>query len=331
MADSTPSPSSSSSGRQPPLPPERNPKVASAAVRSEAAEAPPPLDPAALEALRRRIDEIDDQIQDLLIRRAEVVEGVNRVKRAGRLAPLRPGREAQIVRRLVARHRGRFPQRILVRIWREILSGTIAMQADFAAAVLASEDRPGFWDLARDHYGSHTPMLAYRASGEVIGAVAEGRAAVGVLPLPQEGDRDLWWRYLTVSDRMKPRVIARLPFAGSGNARGNGGNALVISLVDPEPSGEDCGLLALDTNADLSRGRLVAALKGAGLAVTPLAMVSGEGWDSHLFEIDNLLSVEDPRLATVLKSLGDTPPRVSLLGFYARPFAPAALDGDARK
>ncbi|HXP29809.1 MAG TPA: chorismate mutase [Stellaceae bacterium] len=291
----------------------------------------PPPDPAALEALRHRIDEIDDQIQDLLIRRAEVVEGVDRVKRAGNLAALRPGREAQILRRLVARHRGRFPHRILLRIWREILSGTIAMQTDFAAAVLVSEERPGFWDLARDHYGSHTPMLTYRASGEVIGAVAEGRAAVGVLPLPQEGDRDLWWRYLTVSDRMKPRVIARLPFAGAGNARGNGGNALVISLVDPEPSGEDCGLLALDTNADLSRGRLVAALKGAGFAVTPLAMVSGEGWDSHLFEIDNLLSVEDPRLATVLKSLGDTPPRVSLLGFYARPFAPAALDGDAQK
>jgi chorismate mutase / prephenate dehydratase len=330
MADST-SGNTAFPGRRPPHPSERKPKPGHAANAEEGSETVAPLDPAALDALRRRIDEIDDRIQDLLIERTAVVEGIDRVKRAGKVAPLRPGREAQILRRLIARHHGRFPPRIVVRIWREILSGTIAMQGDFTVAVLLNEERPGSWDLARDHYGSHTPTLTYGVSGEVVGAVTEKRAAVGVLPLPQEGDGDLWWRYLSVSDRTKPRVIARLPFAGSGNARGNGASALVISLIDPEPSGEDCGLLALETNADLSRARLVAALKGAGFAVAPLAMVSGEGWDSHLFEIDNLLSLEDPRFTAGLKSLGEMPPRVSLLGFYARPVPAAALDGKTRK
>ena len=38
---------------------------------------------------------------------------------------LRPGREALILRRLVARHRGPFSRAVLVRLWRELISGTV--------------------------------------------------------------------------------------------------------------------------------------------------------------------------------------------------------------
>lgn len=319
MVNSMPDPSSSSSGNRPAPSAGRNTAEASA-VRLDGE-----ADGSALGALRERIDAIDNQLQDLLIQRAEVVEAIARVKRAGKLAPLRPGREAQILRRLLGRHRGRFPRLILARIWREILSGTVGMQGDFTIAVQMSAQTTGFWDLAREHYGSHTPILTFSASGEVVGAVNDGRATVGILPLPEEGQHDFWWRYLSVSDRVRPRVIARLPFAGSGNVRGNGSQALVIGLADPEPSGEDCGLLALETNAQVSRGRIVAALTAAGFTLTPIAVVPGDGWDVHLFEADDLLSVEDPRLATALAALGEAVLRVSLLGFYARPLAPALL------
>lgn len=287
-------------------------------------------DLAALAQLRRRIDAIDDQLHDLLMQRAEVVEAVGRLKRSGTVAALRPGREAQILRRLAARHRGAFPRGALLRMWRELLSGMVAMQDDFTIAVQVIDEAHGFWDLARDHYGSQTPILAYRVAGEVVSAVAEGRATLGVLPLPQEDPRDLWWRSLAVGGRARPRIIARLPFIGATNARAGGAGAVVVSLVDPEPSGDDCALLALETNAEVSRGRLVAALVGAGLAVTPLAMVSGTGWDAHLVEIDNLLTIEDPRLVAALTALGEAAPRVSLLGFYARPLAAAGPDGQQR-
>src|SRR6185437_12724944 len=78
-----------------------------------------------LEDLRRRIDEIDDQIHDLLMRRAELVEAIGNSKKSENAPVLRPGREARILRRLVARHRGRLPRSVLVRLWRELLSGTV--------------------------------------------------------------------------------------------------------------------------------------------------------------------------------------------------------------
>src|ERR1700719_4127490 len=109
--------------------------------------------PSDLEELRRRLDEIDDRLQDLLIERADVIAMVAEAKtKNGQLAALQPDREAEIIRRLARRHRGSFPVASLVRIWREVLSATVRLQSPFAVAVYAPPGAPGLWDLARDHY-----------------------------------------------------------------------------------------------------------------------------------------------------------------------------------
>ena len=76
--------------------------------------------PSDLAELRHRLDEIDDKVHDLLIERAEIISMVAASKRDGRLAAFQPAREAEIIRRLVGRHRGDFPVATLVRMWREI-------------------------------------------------------------------------------------------------------------------------------------------------------------------------------------------------------------------
>jgi chorismate mutase / prephenate dehydratase len=280
-----------------------------------------------LDDLRRRIDEIDDQLHDLIMRRAETVEAVAATKQRGRIPVIRPGREALILRRLVERHQGRFPRAVLVRLWREIISGTVMIQGEFAVAVAAAEAQPNYWDLARDHFGGCTPMTALRSVGEVLRALAEGKAAVGVVPMPAEGEREPWWPLLAVAAAAAPRVLARLPFIGRGNARGDDGlDALVIGHGEADPTGADRSLLALETVGELSRARLIDALKGAGLAVTLFAVhePGGEGaW--HLVEIDDMVSDGDQRLRLALKPLGDKIARVRPLGFYAKPLAPAAL------
>ena len=59
-----------------------------------------------LDDLRRQIDEIDVALQELIVRRAEVVTQVgelkNRVSTGARAVHMRPAREAIILRRLVA-------------------------------------------------------------------------------------------------------------------------------------------------------------------------------------------------------------------------------------
>src|SRR5258708_26094441 len=106
-----------------------------------------------------------------------------------------------------------------------MLAATVGMQGNFAAALYAPSAAGGYWALARDHFGSHTPMTAYHSIGQVIRAVTDKQASIGILPMPSEDDSDPWWRFLVSSAAAAPPLLARLPFAGRGPARARGGHA----------------------------------------------------------------------------------------------------------
>lgn len=87
---------------------------------------------ATLEAIRREIDIIDDGLLELLARRFQASAKVRASKRAeGSLAssPLRPAREATMLRRLIARDQNELTPDLLVRLWRVILSASTQAQA----------------------------------------------------------------------------------------------------------------------------------------------------------------------------------------------------------
>jgi len=281
-----------------------------------------------LDDLRRRIDQLDDALHDALMHRAEIVAAIAKLKKAEATPVVRPGREAQILRRLIGRHRGPFAKPILVRLWRELLSGTIALQAELQIAVLAAPNVAGLWDLARDHFGSHTGMTGFRSAGEVVGAVSDGRAHLGVLPVPGQGEQEAWWRLLTPGDAPKPRIIARLPFGSRGSARPEGGDAFAIAAMDPEPSGLDRSLYIVETPKDLSRTRVTSVLAAAGLNATALAstLLAGDSI-AQLLEFEGWLATDDTRLKEALGVLGNNVLRAAPLGYYAQPLTPAELAG----
>src|SRR6266576_3891726 len=93
--------------------------------------------PSDLAELRHRLDEIDDKVHDLLIERAEIIAMVAVSKRDGQLAAFQPGREAEIIRRLVGRHHVDFPVAGLVLMLRGMLSATVRLQSPFAVAIFA--------------------------------------------------------------------------------------------------------------------------------------------------------------------------------------------------
>src|SRR5271170_3797453 len=123
-------------------------------------EQPPAEDgwPSGLAGLRAELDRIDDAVHVLLIERARVVE---RVAKSGKRSAYRPGREASIIRRLLRQHSGELPPQTLVRIWRELLAGTTAMQGPFAVAVCERDGTGAYTQAAREHFGALTPLHAY--------------------------------------------------------------------------------------------------------------------------------------------------------------------------
>ena len=277
-----------------------------------------------LKTLRQEIDRIDAQLHDLVMQRAAVVGKVAAAKRKDGLPAEVPAREAEILRGLVKRHHGRFPATSLVRLWREMVGAAITMQTEFSVAVASSEADPGIWDLARDHYGVTVPMTAYRSSTEVMRALSENRASAGVVPVPGDGVEDSWWRTLA-SGGPGPRVTARLPFGGRGNARGTR-EAFVLSNTSVEPDKAGRSLYAIEIAGEVSRGGLATMLSNAGLPATLLAMARvGDGATAALVEIDEGVAPEDARLQNLTPPSGETRARVSALGFYARPLSAQEL------
>ena len=276
-----------------------------------------PLD---LQELRQRLDAIDDRLQDLLIDRAEVVALVADHKRSNNLNFYRPEREAEIIRRLAARHHGPLPLVSLIRIWREMLAAAVRLETPFAVAVYAPAGSPGFWDLARDHFGSNTPIAAHGSIAQVIGAVAEAPNSAGVLPMPQQGEPDPWWRHLLSQDRKTPRVVARLPFGPRGNARAAGADALVIGHGAQQNTGRDRTLIAAET-AEVSRARILGLLAALDLGCTLFASSEHEDGAVDLIELDGFVALSDARLESFRRQLGPALHRLLPLGGYAVPLS----------
>jgi len=273
--------------------------------------------PADLAALRAELDGIDDALHDLLMRRALVVEEVGRTK--GSVA-LRPGREAAIIRRLIGRHSGRLPPHALLRIWRELLAATNAMQGGFSVTVCDTDRGGDVAQLAREQFGFMTPLRTHRSPAQAIAEISRGSASAAVLPLPLEDEAPsmVWWTALLHRDEPRIHVVARLPFWSARTEGTSHAQALVAASVAPDPSGQDRSLIGLELSVETSRARLTAALVTAGFAPGTIILKREPGADyaRALIDVDGFVADGEARLGQIAALL--RPPVV--LGAYAVPF-----------
>ncbi len=268
-----------------------------------------------LDALRRDIDALDDRIHDALLKRAELSAAV-RAAKGGEGPALRPGREAAILRRLVQRHRGALPAAMIVRLWREILAASVRLQGPFAVAVDAGAAGRRGAELALEHFGALTPVQAQGSTALVLNALAEGRAKVGLVPLPEDAPDEPWWRGFGVGPGADLRIVGRLPVAVAPR----GPAALLVARQAFDPSGEDRGYLVVDTESELSHARLKSVLAAAGLAPLgfPAAIDDHGAGSVQLVELAAWIEESDPRLAEAAKAL-NAGARVRAIGGYAVP------------
>jgi chorismate mutase / prephenate dehydratase len=250
--------------------------------------------------LRAELDRIDDGLHDLLMRRAEVVRQVAASGAKNGVA-LRPGREAAILRRLLARHVGALPPQAVVRIWRELLAATTAMQGPFVIAVCDSDPGAGFIQAAREQFGALTPLRVHGSAAQAIADVSAGRATVAVLALPSETEapRDAWWLALLQKDEPRIHVVARLPFWTRRPEGAATTQALVVAAIAPDRSGADRSLLGLELDLNVSRARLTAALGSAELRPGQIILRRDPGTPAAhaLVEVEGYVADDDPRLA----------------------------------
>ncbi len=138
-----------------------------------------------LQALRQKIDALDDRLIALLNERADLVHTVGELKRAQNLEIYAPEREETLLRALTAKNEaqgGRLPAGGLRAIYREIMSASLALEKDLSIAYLGP---PATWthQAARAKFGASVKYSPQSSIADVFDAVARGRADYGVVPI----------------------------------------------------------------------------------------------------------------------------------------------------
>jgi chorismate mutase-like protein len=278
-----------------------------------------------LAVLRDRIDQIDAHIHDLIMERTEVVEGIRNVKDSlGSKIIIRPSREAEVLYRLMERHKGPFPKQEIARIWRELISATCNIEAPLSVAVYHPENEPGYWDLARDQYGAFTPITRYTAARRVVEAVQNGEATLGIVPIPKRDEDDNWWRHIVSEREGTPRIIARLPFIGISNARHSGLEALVICPILHEETGRDRSYIAVEATMDIGYNVIQAALTKVDYTVA-----FNQHWHDpsrppgwfYFIEVFGFINPNGHQAMNLMGALGKKVNRIVYLGGYATPLS----------
>jgi chorismate mutase len=168
-----------------------------------------PPAPPSLQDLRKEIDAIDEQVHHLLMARGDIIDRLISVKQTQEVgSAFRPAREADMMRRLVQRHRGILPLDTVESIWRVIISTFTYVQAPFSIHADISQNESAMRDSARFHFGFTVPYLSHASAAEAVDAVAKSKGDLALVSATSS--RTPWW--VALEDEGTPKIIARLPF-----------------------------------------------------------------------------------------------------------------------
>ena len=248
------------------------------------AEAASPQPPPSLDEVRQRIDAIDTELLRLVVERASLAHVVKAAKAAagdGGKFGLRPGREAMLLRRLLAGPRNGASPGLIVRVWRELIGDSLATQGPFHLSVWGGRDAARAVEVARLRFGV-APALRQVARPEDALAGARTLGGVAVCALAPDS---AWWGRLLAEPKLK--VFAALPCLAAWGPMA----ALAVAEVEVEPTGADNTFWVTDASG--AAGAVEDVLSRDGVAATLLVETGG----LKLFTLAGFYQADDPRLA----------------------------------
>jgi chorismate mutase / prephenate dehydratase len=199
-----------------------------------------PSAPPSLEDIRREIDRIDDAVLKLIGERLAMVDRVRAAKKEsedGRSSPMRPGREAGILKRLIEASKDEIPAEVCFTVWRALISAATQKQAPVRvhgpAGLLASASAHF---MVREYFGS-AGLITHADEEAAFAALADHPSDVAAMIT--DGP---WLTPFLKGLAGKAQVIGCLPFLAPEPTP----RVLIFGHSTPEPTGDDETLVVTD-------------------------------------------------------------------------------------
>ena len=135
-----------------------------------------------LEPMRKRIDEIDEQILSLLNERVRCAAEIGRIKHKKGAPIYVASREEQVLKKLSSLNSGPLDENAIRAIYREVMSAAIALEKPMSIAYLGPE-ATFTHQAAKKKFGESVDYMAIPAIPDVFHIVAKGDADYGVIPI----------------------------------------------------------------------------------------------------------------------------------------------------
>lgn len=133
-----------------------------------------------LKNLRTKIDTVDGQINKLLAQRARYAEDVKKAKKND--VVYRPEREAAILDRVLQEHDGPLPPASVKAVFAEIIAACRNLEERLKVTYLGPAGSYSY-AMAQKKHGKTSEFIAQPTLKNVITAVEQGKADVGVVPI----------------------------------------------------------------------------------------------------------------------------------------------------
>lgn len=135
-----------------------------------------------LEELRKQIDVVDRELVDLLNKRAQIVVEVGKLKTADGTPIYAPDREKRVFEKIRTANQGPLPNKTLIAIYRELMSGSFALEKPLRIAYLGPKG--SFSHLAaKGKFGASVEYEPVTLIRSVFDEVSRGHADFGVVPI----------------------------------------------------------------------------------------------------------------------------------------------------
>lgn len=135
-----------------------------------------------LDDLRKQIDDLDAKLVDLLNQRAQVVVEIGRRKNTDGTPIYAPDREKAVLDKIRAANKGPLPDRTLAAIYRELMSGSFALEKPLRIAYLGPQGSHSH-AAAVGKFGSSVEYEPVTDIRGVFDEVAHEHADFGIVPI----------------------------------------------------------------------------------------------------------------------------------------------------
>ena len=240
--------------------------------------------------LRKKIDDIDSQMIELINLRTEIVYEISKNKAVG--PAIRTGREAEVLRKILLKAPSNFSRKAIIRIWRELVSAYSQMQSSYSIGLCAPTLSVGYWDIARDYFGSASDITLYKSQKILLQKISDDPSFIGVFPHPANNQDTDWWKNIGIGSNSQTNIIARMPYGGKSTDQFEELEAIAVASFPSEISGKDRSWIIFELNKKKSKDLLIQIASKIGMSGKLLCQVKeSESIFLYLLDVEGFFEV----------------------------------------